>query len=68
MLRLTNLHKIFNYGKVNENYVLKDINLRFHGDFITIIGSNGAGKSTLLNLVAGPSFRKLARWRSTGMM
>ena len=57
MLRLNNLHKIFNYGKVNENYVLKDINLLVpQGDFITIIGSNGAGKSTLLNLVAGTFF------------
>jgi putative ABC transport system ATP-binding protein len=57
MLKLTNLHKIFNYGKVNENYVLKDINLEVPtGDFITIIGSNGAGKSTLLNLVAGTFF------------
>ena len=57
MLRLNNVHKIFNYGKVNENYVLKDINLQVaRGDFITIIGSNGAGKSTLLNLVAGTLF------------
>src|SRR5690554_272616 len=57
MLRLNKLHKIFNYGKVNENYVLKDINLAVpKGDFITIIGSNGAGKSTLLNLIAGNFF------------
>ncbi len=57
MLRLNKMHKIFNYGKVNENYVLKDINLLVpRGDFITIIGSNGAGKSTLLNLIAGNFF------------
>lgn len=57
MLRVNKLHKIFNYGKVNENYVLKDINLLVpKGDFITIIGSNGAGKSTLLNLIAGNFF------------
>lgn len=57
MLRLNKLHKIFDYGKVNENYVLKDINLLVpKGDFITIIGSNGAGKSTLLNLIAGTFF------------
>ncbi|HEY8464625.1 MAG TPA: ATP-binding cassette domain-containing protein, partial [Bacillota bacterium] len=42
---------------VNENYVLKDINLVVpEGDFITIIGSNGAGKSTLLNLIDGTLF------------
>ena len=43
MLRLANLHKIFNFGKINENYVLKEINLEVpSGDFVTIIGSNGA--------------------------
>lgn len=57
MLRLANLHKIFNFGKINENYVLKEINLEVpSGDFVTIIGSNGAGKSTLLNLIAGTFF------------
>jgi len=57
MLKLNNIHKIFNYGRINENHALKDINLIVpKGDFITIIGSNGAGKSTLLNLVAGTYF------------
>lgn len=57
MLRLANLHKIFNFGKINENYVLKEINLEVPGgDFVTIIGSNGSGKSTLLNLIAGTFF------------
>ena len=57
MLRINKLHKIFHYGKVNENYVLKDINLLVpKGDFVTIIGSNGAGKSTLLKLIAGSFF------------
>ena len=57
MLKLNNVHKIFNYGRINENHALKDISLVVpKGDFITIIGSNGAGKSTLLNLVAGTCF------------
>ena len=57
MLKLNDLHKIFNYGQVNENYALKNINLAIpRGDFITIIGSNGAGKSTVLNLIAGTYF------------
>lgn len=54
MLEIVNLHKVFNYGKVNQNYALRGIELSVsRGDFITIIGSNGAGKSTLLNMVAG---------------
>ncbi|MEJ6952344.1 ABC transporter ATP-binding protein [Natronospora cellulosivora (SeqCode)] len=54
MLRLKNVHKVFNYAKVNENHVLKGIDLTLEqGDFLTIIGSNGAGKSTLLNMIAG---------------
>lgn len=54
MLKITNLHKVFNYGKINENYALRGVNLTLsRGDFVTIIGSNGAGKSTLLNMVAG---------------
>lgn len=54
MLKLKGIHKVFNYGKVNENHALNDINLELDaGDFLTIIGSNGAGKSTVLNMVAG---------------
>lgn len=54
MLELKGVTKIFNAGTVNENVVLRDINLEVEeGDFISIIGSNGAGKSTLLNVIAG---------------
>jgi len=54
MLKITNLHKVFNYSRINENYALRGIDLEMpKGDFMTIIGSNGAGKSTLLNIVAG---------------
>ncbi|MFW6256851.1 MAG: ABC transporter ATP-binding protein [Bacillota bacterium] len=57
MLKVTELHKVFNLGKINENYALKGINLNVEReDFITIIGSNGAGKSTLLNMIAGNYF------------
>ena len=54
MLKLTNVSKTFNLGKVNEKKVLHDINLVLNeGDFVTIIGGNGAGKSTLLNMISG---------------
>ncbi len=54
MVKLKNINKIFNINTINENHVLKNINLEVNkGDFITIIGSNGAGKSTLFNAISG---------------
>ena len=53
-LVLNNIHKTFGMGTVNENHVLKGIDLTLDkGDFVTVIGGNGAGKSTLLNTIAG---------------
>ncbi len=54
MITITNLHKKFNPGTINEVYALRGINLQINaGDFITIIGTNGSGKTSLLNAVAG---------------
>lgn len=54
MLKIENVHKTFNPGTINENYVLKGLELHLNpGDFVTVIGGNGAGKSTMLNSVAG---------------
>lgn len=62
MLKLSNLHKVFNYGKVNQNYALRGIDITIpRGDFLTVIGSNGAGKSTLLNMVAGTYFPEIGQ-------
>lgn len=53
-LDLINIDKIFEMGTVNENHVLKELNLTIEqGEFVTVIGGNGAGKSTLLNSISG---------------
>ncbi len=53
-LTLTDIHKSFEVGTVNEHHVLRGVNLTLNeGDFVTVIGGNGAGKSTLLNCIAG---------------
>ncbi len=54
MLKLTDLHKTFNKGTINEKPALCGVSLELNpGDFCTIIGGNGAGKSTMLNAIAG---------------
>lgn len=54
ILKITDLNQYFEKGTVNENHVLKGIDLTLsQGEFVTIIGGNGAGKSTLLNSIAG---------------
>ncbi|MGM0929344.1 MAG: ABC transporter ATP-binding protein [Actinomycetota bacterium] len=54
MLEITNVHKTFFAGTVNERVALQEINLTLRaGEFVTVIGSNGAGKSTILNITSG---------------
>lgn len=54
MITISDYHKKFNPGTINEVYALRGINLHINeGDFVTIIGTNGSGKSTALNAVAG---------------
>lgn len=54
MLSVTNIHKTFNAGTVNEKVALRGVSLELgEGDFVTVIGGNGAGKSTMMNAVAG---------------
>ena len=54
LLKIEDIHKTFEAGTVNENRVLKGLDLTVEeGDFISVIGGNGAGKSTLMNILAG---------------
>lgn len=54
MLKITNVHKTFNPGTINEKKALNGINLTLNdGDFVTVIGGNGAGKSTIMNMITG---------------
>ena len=47
LLSIEGIHKTFEAGTVNENHVLKGLDLQVEeGDFISVIGGNGAGKST----------------------
>ena len=39
-------------GQEEENYALKDINIKINkGEFVAILGHNGSGKSTFANLM-----------------
>lgn len=49
LLELVNLHKTFEKGTVNENHVLRGLDLTIEdGDFISVIGGNGAGDSDIM--------------------
>ncbi|MCM1298561.1 MAG: ABC transporter ATP-binding protein [Firmicutes bacterium] len=53
MIRLNNIHKIYNKGKSNEFKALNGISLEVaNGEMVAVIGKSGAGKSTLLHILA----------------
>ena len=54
MLKLQNIHKVFNEGTVDEAVLFRDFNFAVQeGEFVSVIGSNGSGKTTMLNLICG---------------
>src|SRR5712692_9110259 len=53
LVRVADLHKIFQRGSERID-VLQGVNLEIpRGDFLALMGPSGSGKSTLLNLLAG---------------
>lgn len=53
MIKLNNIHKFYNAGKVNEFEALKGVSLEIgDGEMAAIIGKSGAGKTTLLHILA----------------
>lgn len=53
MIKLENIQKNYNKGKVNEFEALKNINFTVNdGELVAVIGKSGAGKSTLLHILA----------------
>lgn len=54
MIKLQNIHVVFNQNTNLENKIFNNLNLEIQdGEFVTVIGGNGAGKSTLMNLISG---------------
>jgi len=51
MIRLNNIHRIFEVGD-QQVHALNDVNLEINdGEYLSIMGPSGSGKSTLLNLL-----------------
>ena len=54
LLSIEGIHKTFEAGTVNENHVLKGLDLHVdEGDILAIVGESGSGKSVTMKSVMG---------------
>ena len=54
MLELSDIHKTFNRGTIDEKVLFSGFDLTIEdGEFVGVIGSNGSGKTTMLNIISG---------------
>ena len=67
LLSLQQIHKTFEKGTVNENHVLRGLDLDIEqGDFISVIGGNGAGNQIEGRVVKGEKMVVVEDLISTG--
>jgi len=54
ILKTNKVSKVYNEGKSNEVWALKDVDIKIEeGEMMSIMGPSGSGKTTLLNCISG---------------
>jgi ABC-type lipoprotein export system ATPase subunit len=54
IVKTENLSKVYDEGKDNEVWAIKDIDIQINeGEIVSIMGPSGSGKTTLLNVISG---------------